>query len=111
MKALALVLSVFFLTVCVWILYKYFFKPYFWPVKKKHITFERPKWDSPSKDFMRRWNLARDMGDAVGMNKLMYEYRAKCPQANSYCLTEVFCPECPYCALVVRAAVKDEQVE
>lgn len=108
MRVFALVFSLAFLGACLWALYKFFFKPYFWPVKKKHVTFERPiSYIDPAKEFMQRWNLARDMGDAVEMGKLLQEYRKNCPHANSYCLTEVFCPECPCCNLDVRSVIKN----
>lgn len=110
MKVFALCSSVLLLLVSLWLVYKFFFKPYFWPVKKRHVTFERPTRVNPSKDFMSRWNLARDMGDAVEMSKLLKEFRDNCPHANSYCLSEVYCPECPYCGLAVISVVKNAKV-
>ena len=112
MKVFALCSSVLLLLVSLWLVYKFLFKPYFWPVKKKHMTFERRHitFEDPAKELMYKWNLAKDMGDSVEMCRLLREYRKNCPHANSYCLSEVYCPECPYCELDVRSVVKNVQV-
>lgn len=110
MKVFILIFSLVFLGACLWALYKLLINSYFLSTKQKHVTFEHLGQVSLESDFMRRWNNARDMGDAVQMSKLLKEYRDNCSHANSYCLTEVYCPECPYCGLEVISVVKDVQV-
>lgn len=46
---------------------------------------------------------ALNRGDEEEMKRQLYAYANNCPNRNSNCLSEVFCPECPFGGLDVTS--------
>lgn len=44
---------------------------------------------------MTKYEKCLKNGDAEGMKKALYEMAKNCPNRNSYCLVDIFCPDCP----------------
>lgn len=51
---------------------------------------------------MEDWQEALDNNDKIKLHKIIETTSEECGKPNSYCLTEVFCPECPWGLLNVQ---------
>lgn len=54
--------------------------------------------------FIDIWNEAKQRGNAEELLKLLLENKETCKNANTLCLVEVFCPECPWGGFMVRSS-------
>lgn len=75
---------------------------------KKRLK-EEKKNRSTLPEHLQEYYRALDHKDNDGMLEALEKNAASCPSRNSYCLTEVFCPECPLAngGLSVQSCRKD----
>ncbi len=75
------------------------------PEKPKKLVKKEPKPVDRSfgNPYLKRYYDALDAGDKEGMMQALLDCKANCSAANSWCLTEMFCPECPFCGLPVMS--------
>lgn len=64
--------------------------------EKREIVKKAKTSQSVKNPYIEKFYEARSRGDSLAMEHALLECRNNCKQANGYCLTEIFCPECPF---------------
>lgn len=71
---------------------------WFWKNKKKNKGKNKEK---TTNDYVQDFLTAKDKNDPEKMKESLLKAKEICPNNNSHCLTEVFCPECPFGGMVL----------
>lgn len=76
--------------------------------KKKEVVVKKPskakKVDrSYGNPYLKKYYRALEKKDRDGMLAALEECKANCSGVNSWCLTEMFCPECPIAGMPVQS--------